>query len=397
MPPHRAPFFFVSAMRRTLVVADVHLTRQTPRPVAADLARLFTEHPGARVYVAGDLFDRSAEAAPTPSVDEVLGAHPGLARALGEHLERGGELRLAAGNHDADVGREGFGDTLARALRLGPEARGRLSTTPWFFRDGSLHLEHGHVFDPDNAPGHPLVHGAPSLGVRFVHDFIAPTGAYAYLNRNDKLPLELFTEAFTRYGARGPHVVATFFRASFAALANAGPFYDLDAERASGDALLDAFALGADVSADALRGLLSAQEAPTLARLGGTFARLYLDRVAFTMALLSSLGLAASGRRRAALALAAVGMGCMLSSWAAGYNRYAGRVVTRLAAGAELVAGATGASLVVLGHAHSPEVTDGYANPGTFSFSPGETRTFLELHQAGDRVTAALRALPKSA
>lgn len=384
-------------MRRTLVVADLHLTRQTPRHVAVDLASLFAAHPGARVYVAGDLFDRSAEAAPTPSVGEVLGAHPSLARALGEHLEQGGELRLAAGNHDADVGREGFADTLASALRLGPAARSRLSTTPWFFRDGPLHVEHGHVFDPDNAPGHPLVHGAPSLGVRFVHDFIAPTGAYAYLNRNDKLPLELFTEAFTRYGARGPYVVATFFRASFAALANAGPFYDLDAERASGDALLDAFAFGADVPADALRGVLSAQEAPTLARLRDTFARLYLDRVTFTTALLASLGLAATGRRRTALALAAVGMGCMVASWATQHNRYAGRVVTRLARGAELVGGATGASLVVLGHAHSPEVRDGYANPGTFSFSPGESRTFLEVHMAGERATAELRALPKSA
>ncbi len=382
---------------RTLVIADVHLTRQTPRAVARDLAALIASHPGARVYVAGDLFDRSAEAAPVPSVGEVFGAHPTLARALGEHLEGGGELRLVAGNHDAEIGREGFVPALAEALRLGPAARGRVHTTPWFFRDATIHVEHGHVFDPDNAPAHPLVHGAPSLGVRFVHDFIAPTGAYAYLNRNDKMPLELFAEAFTRYGVRGPYVVATFFRAAFAALAHAGPFYDLEGERAAGDALVDAFASAAEVPAEALRAVLGTAARPTLTELSGTFARLYLDRVACSLALLGSLGLAASGRRRAALLLAAIGAGCMVSSWSSQYNRYAGRVVTRLGEGADLVAEATGAKLVVFGHAHCAEVRAGYANPGTFAFSPGETRTFLEIEARDGRPRAELRAVPKSA
>lgn len=382
-------------MRRTLVLADVHLTRSTPKEVSADLRELVDAHRGQRIFVAGDLFDRSAEGRPLPSLEEVFTVHHDLRRALGEHLEHGGELRLAAGNHDAEVGELGFVEALAQTLDLSTAARARLVSTPWFFREAGLHVEHGHVFDPDNAPAHPLFRGAPSLGVRFVHDFIAPTGAYAYLNRNDKLPLELFVEAFTRYGARGPYVVATFFRAAFAALANAGPFYDLLGERAAGDALLAAFAEAAGLSVDDLRTVLAQTEAPTMSDLSATFGRLYLDRVAFTVTLLASGGLALAGRRKAAFALAAIGLGALVSSWAASYNRYAGKVIARLGAGARLVAEHTNADLVVLGHAHHAEVSEKYANPGSFSFSPGDTRTFLELDLTNGRARADLRAMRK--
>ncbi len=382
-------------MRRTLVVADVHLTRTTPKDISRDLARFVADARGARIYVAGDLFDRSAEGEPLPSFEAVFGVHDELRRALAEHLEGGGELRLAAGNHDAEVGDPSFVAELASVLGLGAKARSGLAATPWFFRDRGLHVEHGHIFDPDNAPGHPLVRGAPALGVRFVHDFIAPTGAYAFLNRNAKLPLELFVEAFTRYGVRGPYVVATFFRAAFSALANAGPFYDLHGERAEGDARVDAFAEGSGLSAEVLRAVLAEVDDPTLRSLGDTFGRLYLDRVAFTLTLLAAGGFALSGRKKTALALAAIGAGCMVSSWTSSYNRYAGKVVERLGHGARLVAEKTSADLVVLGHAHHAEVTDKYANPGSFSFAPGEERTFVELDERGGRFRAELRAIAK--
>ena len=330
-----------------------------------------------------------------PSFESVFATHSELRRALGEHLDHGGELRLTAGNHDAEVGEPGFVETLAEALGLSPEARARVDATPWFFRDGGLHVEHGHIFDPDNAPGHPLIRGAPSLGVRFVHDFIAPTGAFALLNRSDKLPLELFVEAFTRYGVRGPYVIATFFRAAFAALANAGPFYDLADERGRGDGLVEAFAEATGVSAKKLRAVLASTESPTLANLGATFERLYLDRVAFAVALLASSGLALAGKRRAALALAALGTASMVSSWASSYNRYGGKVVARLGRGARFLAEHTHADLVVLGHAHHAEVSDKYANPGSFSFAPGDVRTFLELEVHAHGVRAELRGRKK--
>lgn len=382
-------------MRRTLVVADVHLTRHTPLEVSRDLASLVDAHRGARLFVAGDLFDRSAEGEPLPSFDEVLTIHAGLRQALGAHLDAGGELRLAAGNHDSEVAAPGFVTELAEAIGVSSASRARLTATPWFFREGGLHVEHGHVFDPDNAPAHPLVQGAPSLGVRFVHDFIAPTGAYAYLNRNAKLPLELFVEAFTRYGLRGPYVVATFFRAAFAALAASGSRYDLDGERATGDALLEAFAVSAGVSPSDVRAVLSEADPPTLSDTRKTFGRLYLDRVASTLSLLGSLGLAGAGKARAALVLGALGAGSMLASWMTSYDRYAGKVVARLADGAELIARHTSAELVVFGHAHHAEVRGSYANPGSFAFSPDEGRTFLEIDSRGGRPRAELRSMPK--
>lgn len=382
-------------MGRTLVVADVHLTRSTPKDVSEDLARFVDGARGATIFVAGDLFDRSAEGEPLPTFDEVFGVHAALRRALGEHLEAGGRLALAAGNHDAEVGEGGFVDDLSAALGLGPSARRGLATTPWFFREGGLHVEHGHVFDPDNAPAHPLYRGKPALGVRFVHDFIAPTGAYAYLNRNAKLPLELFVEAFTRYGLRGPYVVATFFRAAFSALANAGPFYDIEGERRVGDGRLAAFAAEVGVPAAALREVLASAEAPTLQSLRATFGRLYLDRVAGTVALLGAGALAASGRGRSALAVGGAGALALGASWLTSYNRYAGKVVERLAEGGRFVAEASSADLVVFGHAHHAEVKGKYANPGSFSFSPGEARTYLEVDIAAPRVVASLRTMDK--
>ncbi len=85
---------------------------------------------------------------------------------------------LVAGNHDAEVGSPERRAALLAALRVSPEARARVRTSPWFFREAALHIEHGHLFDPDNAPAHPLVIGERSLGVHLVEEFIAPTGAH---------------------------------------------------------------------------------------------------------------------------------------------------------------------------------------------------------------------------
>ena len=67
----------------------------------------------------------------------------------------------------------------------------------------------------------------------------------------------------------------------------------------------------------------------------------------------------------------------------------------RLAEGAELIARHTSADLVVFGHAHHAEVRGSYANPGSFAFSEGDGRTFLELDTRGGRPRAELRSMPK--
>src|SRR3954468_23749658 len=103
----------MSAPSQTIVLADLHLVRDTPRVVTDDLARLIDAHAGARLVFAGDLFDLPASTPRLPhrrTIEEALGAHPSARAALGRHLDRGGELCLLGGNHDAEVGTPGFAE-----------------------------------------------------------------------------------------------------------------------------------------------------------------------------------------------------------------------------------------------------------------------------------------------
>ncbi len=340
---------------RTVILADLHLVRGTAPGVAADLAALVAAHAGARLVFLGDLFDLPAATPRLPprrAVTEALGAHPAARAALGRHLDGGGELWLLGGNHDAEVGTPGFAGDLVAGLGASPGAVARVRASPWFFREGALHLEHGHCYDPDNAPAHPLVNGASSLGVHFVEEFIAPAGAHHYQQVNDSPPLRLFLASFTTYGARAPHVIYRYFYAAFTALLKSGPFYRASAEIPAGRALEALFASELGVGRDLLDTLLAHGATPTLESLAGTFARIYFDRVVATLALAGGLGAVASGRRVAGGAVAALGALLMIASWARGHDRYGGTVPELLAASAARIAEATGARLVVFGHTH---------------------------------------------
>jgi UDP-2,3-diacylglucosamine pyrophosphatase LpxH len=349
--------------------------------------------------VAGDLFDLPSEM-PNVARDKALAsamdAQAHVRAALAEHVDRGGELWLVSGNHDAEVGAPDFEQALVRALGVTGEARDRLRTTPWFFREGALHVEHGHLFDPDNAPAHPLVLGARSLGTHFVEELIAPTGAHRYLNANDQTPLTLLTSAFTWYGARGPHVVYRYFHTAFTAMASSGPFYRGRGEQERGKAHEPAFADLHAVPHAVIERLVALGAEPTMASFPRTFARIYFDRVLATFALMGGLGAIAAGRRSGAAAIAA-GAALMVASWAQGHNRYAGSVAERLRAGAGAVRETTGARLVVLGHTHREALEDGYANTGSFAFhrdAPG--RPFLEIEGTADHPRAVRRYWPAS-
>jgi UDP-2,3-diacylglucosamine pyrophosphatase LpxH len=381
--------------KKTLVIADLHLTRSTPNDVSRDLAALLERHAGDRVVFNGDLFDLSADLPGTPSheaLDHALGAHPLAREALGKHVDRGGELWLVSGNHDADVAAPAFRSALLAALGIPSEASARVRSSPWFFREGGLHLEHGHLYDPDNAPAHPLVNGESSLGVHFVEEFIAPTGAFAYLNANDETPLKLFVRAFTWYGPRAPYVIYRYFHAAIAAMLKSGPLYRAHDEKREGKERVRAFAEETGLGEEAIARLLELGAVPTLESLSGTFTRLYFDRVLCTIAMMGGLGALALGRRRTAMAAFAVGAIGMGISWARGHDRYSGTVAERLAEGASGVADATGAKLVVFGHTHSEALSDRYANTGSFSFpkrAPG--RPYLEIEGTAEAPRAVRR------
>lgn len=373
---------------RRVILGDLHLVRHTPREVTDDLAALLEQHAGDRVIFAGDLFDLSSHTPRVPR-DEAMAAalatHPSTRAALAKHVDRGGELWLVSGNHDAEVGSDEFSRDLADALGIDAAARARVRITPWFFRDGDVHVEHGHLFDPDNAPAHPLVLGKPSLGVHFVEEFISPAGAHRFLQANDETPLELLMSSFTWYGKRAPYVIYRYFYAAFAILAQSGPFYDAASERAIGAERVASFARELGFDADICERLVASGAAPTTESLASTFTRLYFDRVLATIAMGGGLGAALAGKGRAGALLFGLGALAMGASWAAGHNRYRGTVPEYLQGGAARVREATGAKLVVFGHTHREALEDGYANTGSFAFphrAPGRPYLVLERDNA---------------
>lgn len=383
----------------TIVLADLHLSRSTPPEVGVAFARLLDRHAGARVIVAGDLFDLATGRTTTHrrrAVAGVLCHHAPVRAAVGRHLDRCGELWLAPGNHDPDLGGEPLREALLDAVGPSPLGRRRVRSTPWFFRLGALHVEHGHVYDPDNAPAHPLVVGTRSLGTHFCLEFMYPTRAYDYLITNDQTPGKLLLSAFQRYGRRGPYVVYRYFYAAALALLRSGRLYRGRAEPACGRRRLSRYAAEAGVDPELVERLCRLTAAPTLESSSRTFARLYLDRALATAAVASGLTAAVCGARRTGPLAAAAGAAALLYSWQRGHDRYRGSVSARLAAAAERVAEATGAELVVFGHAHREDVGSRYANTGSFAHprppcEPG--RPYLEIQDDGAGPRAVRRRL----
>lgn len=383
--------------KRTIVVGDLHLVRDTPSGVVDDAVRLVEEHRGTRLVFLGDLFDLSADHPGAPrntALRDAVETHARFARALGEHVDAGGDLWVVGGNHDAAAGDPDERDALLTGLRLDGERRARFRTSPWFFREDGVHLEHGHLFDPDNATAHPLVAGARSLGVHFVEEFIAPTGAFRYLNANDKTPLWLLASAFRWYGVRGPYVVFKYFDTAFRAMAASGGAFEASAatERSLGADRRAAYAGAHGVPLELVDALDGIRAVPTLASSLHTFKRLYLDRVGATVAMVAGALALASGKKGPGLALLSSGALAMGVSWAAGFDRYGGSVPEMLARGAAEVARVTDAKLVVMGHAHREALTESYANTGSFSFPRGAPgRPFLEIETGAGVAPRAVR------
>ena len=203
---------------RTLVLGDLHLSSHTPKGVERDLERVLDAHGGSRVIFAGDFFDLSAEAGKRARFGVGVRSSSGRAR---------GALRGTSSAAARSCSSRATTIRRSRSRRPRSFARG-VRVSPWFFREGGLHVEHGHLYDPDNAPAHPLASARGTLGVHFVEEFIAKTGAFAYLNANDKTPLELFASAFRWYGRRGPFVVYTYFRGGLRSAREERPLLDGD-------------------------------------------------------------------------------------------------------------------------------------------------------------------------
>lgn len=366
-----------------LIVSDVHLNYATSAPHAADLARLIGEFPRAEIVLAGDVFDLSRDPPrrdSAASIVELLAHHRALFDAFHSHLSTGGKVTLIAGNHDAAVADHRVRSALLEALGLQENAP--LETEPWFLRRGRVHVEHGHLYDPDNAPAHPLAlwsHATEPLGIALTRRFLAPTGALDMAHAHETTPLAALRRSVELFGARAPIVVAQYFATAIRLCVEAGRQSDVTLERQIGESALESYATQAGLPADLLAELASAGAHPTHLRFSDTFMRLYFDRVFATLSLLMGASTLIVRRSAAGAALAALSAAYLGTSVKKNKSRYSGVIEQRLREAAGRVAEKTDAELVVFGHTHREDQGPRYLNSGSFAYTRTQGRPYILL------------------
>lgn len=371
------------------VASDVHLEAAGSERSASRLARLLQGHAGHEVVLAGDIFNLSLDVPsrdPSESVRDIVARYPDLLNSMRQHLTGGHALTFIGGNHDAGVVTRGTRERLLELCGLNGDAR--LAIEPWFIRRGDVHVEHGHVHDPDNAPAHPLAVWSPEtepLGISLTRRFLSPHDAFTFAHAHHTTPLQGFVDAIKTFRSRAPLIVAHYFLISSRLTAEAAVPERLAAEKARGQAALAAFAARNGLSENTVRELVTALPRPTHEDFKQTFFRLYSDRV------LATLGVAGGATRLlfggvggvVGAAMALSGALYLHRSVKKGVDRYSSLPVTRLYAGAELVRRVTGARLVVFGHTHCEDATEGYVNSASFSYTARQGSPYLRITPDG--------------
>ena len=358
------------------IVGDVHLARGKRAEVGRALAALARAHPGHELVLNGDSFDLSTDrpdAKAERSIAAILEDHAEARDALGEH----GSVTFVAGNHDAAVASPAAGPILK-------SLSGDVQVSPWIVRRGPVHVEHGHLYDPDNAPAHPLANwtlDTEPLGVALTRHFVAPSGAFDFAHSDETTPLAGLMRTFSLYGLRAPKVVFDYYRTAIRLTARAGERRIFDERRAGAQAVAE-LAKTSGIDADVLRALALLGGTPTHASKARMFFRLYLDRSLATGALtLATLGLLAGGP--APIGVAAVAAGYLGFSVARGVNRYGGVLEERLRDAARSIRELSGAETVILGHTHRAAAEPGYLNPGSFAYPGPEGRGYVWVDRDG--------------
>lgn len=374
--------------REPLVIAsDVHLQHEGSERSAARLAKLVASKPGFELVLAGDIFNLSLDRPgrdPGESVRAIVAQYPDLVAALRQHLAAGHALTLIAGNHDAGVVTRGTRERLLELLGVGNEAR--LALEPWFIRRAGLHVEHGHVYDDDNAPAHPLAAWSPEtepLGIALTRRFLSPHNAFTFAHAHHTTPLQGLKHAFQTFGTRAPWMVIHYFYTSGNLAAEAAVPERMNAEKARGEAALPGFAARSGVAEGTLHELLRAMPRPTHEDFERTFFRLYFDRVLATVGVAGGAARLLLGGGVLGGALALSGALYLRRSVKSGVDRYSNLPVKRLYAGAELVRRITGAELVVFGHTHCEDEAPGYMNSASFSYTHRAGSPYLEVASDG--------------
>jgi UDP-2,3-diacylglucosamine pyrophosphatase LpxH len=362
-------------MRPLIVTSDLHLSADASAATVHALTQLIRGNPGHELILAGDVFNLSWEAPGSSAVEavlSVLSAYPELASALREHLSAGAPLTFVAGNHDAGVMAAKLPEALLQKLELSSESA--LGIAAWFVRRGDVHIEHGHFYDPDNAPAHPLAEWTPEtepLGIAITRRFVRPSGAYHFSHAHDTTPLAGIAKAFRMYGARTPLIIAQWFQVAGRLCAETRQQGRFDLEISAGKAALSNFAE-----------LVESGAVPTHRNFRKTFMRLYFDRVLASGGLLLSTAAYVAWKSRAAGIMSLLAGIYLIQSVQRTGNRYEDLPVERLRAAAQRVRELTGAKAVIFGHTHRVDEVPGYANSGSFGYSQ-HGRPYVRVSDSG--------------
>lgn len=380
--------------RPLVVVSDTHLGPESPAGIGRDLAKLVAATAGAELVFSGDVFDLSFARRHEDSAEflaALLGRVPELGAAVHRHVTSGAPITVLPGNHDAALGEEAVADVFRGRLGLSSDAPVRVS--PWFVRRGDIHIEHGHVYDPDNAPVHPLVEWSgrtEPLGIALTRRFVAATGASHFAHAQSATPVSSLARAFRLYRARAPGMIAQYFKTAIALCMESGPAVapHAERERAMGGERLVSFAGDIGVEPESIEALIRRVPEPTHLRRKDVFLRLYFDRVLATLLLATSA--AAIPRRPTASLLALASLAYLAGSTLRGKDRYGSLPRLRLSDGAARVRELTSARTVILGHTHHSVVEEGYVNTGSFAFPQQVGRPYVTVDEHG---RAELRSL----
>ncbi|HVJ15153.1 MAG TPA: metallophosphoesterase [Polyangiaceae bacterium] len=377
----------MGVLRPLIIASDVHLRHGGSHDTAQALSRMIELHPKHEVVLSGDIFNLSCDEPardPIESVLHMLEPHHELRQALRNHLAAGAPVTLLAGNHDAATMRPELRPALLARLEL--DLGAPFENLPWFIRRGGVHVEHGHVYDPDNAPTHPLWYGGPEtepLGVALTRRFLAPNDAFDFAHEHETTPVAGLTKAFRLFGVGTPKIIYNYFKTAAELCWEAANDRGVSESRRQGEALLPESAERIDVSEDVLRALLRGLPRPTHHNPRDTFYRLYFDRVIASLSSLTGIGAGTLLRSRSALLLGILAAGYLFGSVRKTPNRYAELPVERLREAARGVRQITRAELVVFGHVHVEDSLPGYVNSASFTYYETPGRPFIHIDETG--------------
>jgi hypothetical protein len=329
---------------------------------------------------AGDLFEFSSAKTDDAGVmwDQLCSANAEVIAALQAHTATGGKVTLLAGNHDAPL--TAVSEHVVE--RLGDSTT--VEVAPWFVRRGGVHVEHGHLWDRDNAPLHPLADWAANtepLGIALMRRFVVKRGALAFAHAHDTTPAAGITRAFRLFGVRAPIVIAQYFATAGALCFEAGRRRKVQAlhAEAAGSGRLSQLAAVSGVETASLCAVLDGAPAPTHLRFSDTFMRLYFDRVLASVAAMASASSAVMvGVVPLTLGVFGLSSLYLASSVLRRGGRYQGPVQA-LREAASVIATALDARCVVFGHTHVPEASESYVNLGSFAYCPADGRPYAEI------------------